>query len=234
MVKAKTKALNLLLPETLSDWFTEYAKIQNKTKTEIICTLLQGIKNGEAYSDVVNLVDNPVDDIEAIIKTYLDNHLHNYVENILYSSKQADVVNPVDKLVESVVDDSVVNPVDDSVESVVDDSVVNPVDDSVESVVDNSDALPIIEAIATIAAPSIENPLHGEILSDAIAATDLSKGMKINEAFEIAKSRGYKGTESKSFRDGYRKNPDFGKQFGLDRVEFKDGKDRWLYFDTKA
>ena len=218
MVKAKTKALNLLLPETLSDWFTEYAKIQNKTKTEIICTLLQGIKNGEAYSDVVNLVDNPVDDIEAIIKTYLDNHLHNYVENILYSSKQADVVNPVDKLVESVVDDS----------------VVNPVDDSVESVVDNSDALPIIEAIATIAAPSIENPLHGEILSDAIAATDLSKGMKINEAFEIAKSRGYKGTESKSFRDGYRKNPDFGKQFGLDRVEFKDGKDRWLYFDTKA
>ena len=218
MVKAKTKALNLLLPETLSDWFTEYAKIQNKTKTEIICTLLQGIKNGEAYSDVVNLVYNPVDDIEAIIKTYLDNHLHNYVENILYSSKQADVVNPVDKLVESVVDDS----------------VVNPVDDSVESVVDNSDALPIIEAIATIAAPSIENPLHGEILSDAIAATDLSKGMKINEAFEIAKSRGYKGTESKSFRDGYRKNPDFGKQFGLDRVEFKDGKDRWLYFDTKA
>ena len=218
MVKTKTKALNLLLPETLSDWFTEYAKIQNKTKTEIICTLLQGIKNGEAYSDVVNLVDNPVDDIEAIIKTYLDNHLHNYVENILYSSKQADVVNPVDKLVESVVDDS----------------VVNPVDDSVESVVDNSDALPIIEAIATIAAPSIENPLHGEILSDAIAATDLSKGMKINEAFEIAKSRGYKGTESKSFRDGYRKNPDFGKQFGLDRVEFKDGKDRWLYFDTKA
>ncbi len=218
MVKAKTKALNLLLPETLSDWFTEYAKIQNKTKTEIICTLLQGIKNGEAYSDVVNLVDNPVDDIEAIIKTYLDNHLHNYVENILYSSKQADVVNPVDKLVESAVDDS----------------VVNPVDDSVESVVDNSDALPIIEAIATIAAPSIENPLHGEILSDAIAATDLSKGMKINEAFEIAKSRGYKGTESKSFRDGYRKNPDFGKQFGLDRVEFKDGKDRWLYFDTKA
>lgn len=108
MVKAKTKALNLLLPETLSDWFSEYAKSENKTKTEIICTLLQELKNGEAYSDVVN----PVDDIETIIKTYLDNHLQNCVENILHSSKQADVVNHV----ESAVDDSVVNLVDDSVE----------------------------------------------------------------------------------------------------------------------
>ena len=92
----------------------------------------------------------------------------------------------------------------------------------------------LTEAIANTADPIVENSLDNEGLSDAIAATDLSKGMKINEAFEIAKSRGYKGTESKSFRDGYRKNPDFGKQFGLDRVEFKDGKDRWLYFDTKA
>jgi hypothetical protein len=58
--------------------------------------------------------------------------------------------------------------------------------------------------------------------------------MKSNEAFEIAKSRGYKGTEAKSFRDAYRKNPDYGKQYGLSRIEFKDGKDRWLYFDTQS
>ena len=126
MVKAKTKALNLLLPETLSDWFTQYAKTQNKTKTEIICSLLQGLQNGEAYSDVDKPVDNSVDGIESIVKDYLDNHLQDYVENILHNSKQADVVNPVDDSVES----AVVNPVDDYVDSVVDDSVVNPVDEN--------------------------------------------------------------------------------------------------------
>jgi hypothetical protein len=35
--------------------------------------------------------------------------------------------------------------------------------------------------------------------------------MKSNEAFEIAKSRGYKGTEAKSFRDAYL-NPKHSKQ----------------------
>ena len=214
MVKTKTKALNLLLPETLSDWFTEYAKIQNKTKTEIICTLLQGLQNGEAYSDVVNPVDNPVDDIEAIIKTYLDNHLQDYVDSILHSSKQADVVNPV----ESAVDDSVDNHIDDSVDTDVESVVVNPVDDS--------EPLPIIEAIATIAAPTIEKPFPDEALSDD------SKGMNTQEAFLIAQQRGYNGN-AKSFRDRFDKSG-YGATFGLRRIPHKNGKENWLYFDAKT
>lgn len=159
MVKADTRALNLLLPKDLSEWFTDYAKTQNKTKTEIICSLLQGIKNGDAYSDVDNLVDNSVDGIESIVKAYLDKHLQSYIDNYLHGAKQADVVNPVDSDKDVYVDTDVVNPVDSNVDADVD----NPVDDS--------DVLPIIDAIATIAAPTVENPLPDETLSDAIAAT---------------------------------------------------------------
>ena len=233
MVKAKTKALNLLLPEDLSIWFTDYAKSLNKTKTEIICSLLQGIQNGDAYSDVDNPVDNSVDGIESIIKSYLDNHLHSYVENILHSSKQADVVNPVDKLVESAVDDSVVNPVESNVDSYVDNhvesSVVNPVDDSVEP-----DALPIIEAIATIEAPMIENPLPDNALSEAIAASakptkKQSKSKKalseidVEQAYEIAKSRRYGGSIQSFKQDFSRQKEAFGQKYGLERWKKEEG-----------
>ena len=70
---------------------------------------------------------------------------------------------------------------------------------------------------------------------EAIAASDLSgKGMKIAEAFELAKSRGYAGKKASYLRDAYRKKPDYGKQFGLDRVEFKDGTAGYLYFDVQT
>lgn len=163
MVKAKTKALNILLPEDLSEWFSDYAKTQDKTKTEIICSLLQGIQNGDAYSDVDKPVDNSVDGIESIVKAYLDKHLQSYIDNYLHGAKQADVVNPVDSDKDVYVDTDVVNPVDSNVDTDVDNPVDNPVDDS--------DVLPIIDAIATIAAPTVENPLPDETLSDAIAAT---------------------------------------------------------------
>jgi hypothetical protein len=211
MVKAKTKALNLLLPETLSDWFSEYAKSENKTKTEIICTLLQGLQNGEAYSDVVNPVDNPVDDIEAIIKTYLDNHLQDCVDSILHSSKQADVVNPV----ESAVDDSVDNHVDDSVDTDVESVVVNPVDDS--------EPLPTIEAIATPAKPKTTK-----------RSAKAKEGMNTSEAYDLACSRGFT-TQSKDAKKAFRESFDGSNvraDLGLKRIPHKQGRENWLYFDT--
>jgi len=82
--------------------------------------------------------------------------------------------------------------------------------------------LPIIEA----------NPLPDETLNDAIAATDISKGMNTNEAFELAKKRGYSGN-AKSFRDRFDKSG-YGDSFGLKRVPHKNGKENWLYFDTQT
>ena len=94
------------------------------------------------------------------------------------------------------------------------------------------DGLPIIEAIANIAAPTVENPLPDETLSNAIAATDISKGMNTNEAFKLAKKRGYSGND-KSFRDRFDKSG-YGETFGLRRIPHKQGRENWLYFDTKS
>jgi hypothetical protein len=72
-------------------------------------------------------------------------------------------------------------------------------------------------------------------LSDAIAASDeneILKGMNTNEAFELAKKRGYKGN-SKSFRDRFGKQ-DMAKDFGLRRIPHDGGREKWLYFDTKS
>ena len=178
MVKADTRALNLLLPKDLSEWFTDYAKSLGKTKTEIICSLLQEIKNGNAYSDVDNPVDNSVDGIESIVKAYLDKHLQIYIDNYLHGAKQADVVNPVDSDKDVYVDTDVVNPVDES----------NP--------------LPI--TTATDEAPSIEKSLDSETLSDVIAATAKPKSSKRSakskailtrpEALAIAQKLGFTGT----------------------------------------
>ena len=92
--------------------------------------------------------------------------------------------------------------------------------------------MPTIEAIATIESPIIENPLPDETLSDAIAASDLSKGMNTNEAFKLAKKRGYSGND-KSFRDRFEKSG-YGETFGLMRIPHKAGRENWLYFDTQT
>ena len=92
--------------------------------------------------------------------------------------------------------------------------------------------MPIIEAIATIEAPIVEHPLTDATLTDAIAATDDNKGMNTNEAFELAKKRGYGGND-KSFRDRFDKSG-YGKSFGLRRIPHKKGRENWLYFDTKS
>ncbi len=91
MVKAKTKSLNILIPEDLSDWLTDYAKSKEKTKTEIICSLLQGIKNDDAYPDVDKSIDNSVDSIEAIVKAYLDKHLHSHVDSYMIRKEAIDI-----------------------------------------------------------------------------------------------------------------------------------------------
>jgi hypothetical protein len=78
----------------------------------------------------------------------------------------------------------------------------------------------------------IENPLPDETLNDAIAASDDSKGMNTNEAFELAKKRGYSGND-KSFRDRFDKSG-YGETFGLRRIPHKKGRENWLYFDTKS
>lgn len=78
----------------------------------------------------------------------------------------------------------------------------------------------------------IENPLPDKTLSNAIAATDISKGMNSNEAFLIAQQRGYKG-KIESFRSRFEKQ-DLGEAFGLRRVPHKSGKENWLYFDAKS
>ena len=107
-----------------------------------------------------------------------------------------------------------------------------PETDGITESVIESDALPIIEAIATIESPIIENPLPDETLSDAIAASDLSKGMNTNEAFKLAKKRGYSGND-KSFRDRFGKSG-YGETFGLMRIPHKAGRENWLYFDTQT
>lgn len=150
MVKAKTKPLNLLIPEDLSEWFTDYAKSLDKTKTEIICTFLQSLKNGEAYSDVENHVGNNVDSIESVVRAYLDEHLQDYIERYLHSR------NPTN--------------VETNVESHID----NDIDNNIESYVE-PETLPIIEAIENIAAPTVEKPLDSNTLIDAIAAKLNSK-----------------------------------------------------------
>jgi len=192
MVKAKTRPLNLLIPEDLSEWFTEYSKSIGKTKTEITCTFLQSLKNGEAYSDVENHVGNDVDSIESVVKAYLDKHLQDYVDKYLHSAKQTDKDNYVGNDVDSYVEANVENPVDDSVDT----DVENPVDDS--------ESLPIIEAIENIAAPSIENPSNDETLSNEIAATAKPsytlKQMNMTNALAKMKEIGLSG-DPKSGKD---------------------------------
>ena len=92
--------------------------------------------------------------------------------------------------------------------------------------------MPTIEAIATIEAPIVENPLPDKTLSNAIAASDIDKGMNTQEAFLIAQQRGYKGN-AKSFRDRFDKQ-DMAKDFGLRRIPHDGGREKWLYFDTKT
>jgi hypothetical protein len=259
MVKADTRALNLLLPKDLSEWFTDYAKSLGKTKTEIICSLLQGIKNGDAYSDVDNLVDNSVDGIESIVKAYLDKHLQSHVDKHLHGTKQADVVNPVDSDKDVYVDTDVDNPVDSNVDTDVDNPVDTDVDSNVDddkdNPVDDSETLPIIDAIANIAAPTIEKSLDNEGLSDAIAATDDSTasielpvkevvaiatvetlndetGMNTQEAWLIAQQRGYTGNAD-SFRSRYVKQG-YGEAYGLRRIPHDGGREKWIYFDTRS
>ena len=69
-------------------------------------------------------------------------------------------------------------------------------------------------------------------MSDAIAATDISKGMNTQEAFELAKERGFDGN-AKTFRDRFDKSG-YGKKFGLTRIPHKAGVEKWLYFDTQT
>lgn len=235
MVKADTRALNLLLPKDLSEWFTDYAKSLGKTKTEIICSLLQDIKNGSAYSDVDNPVDNSVDGIESIVKAYLHKHLQSYIDNYLHGAKQADVVNPVDSDKDVYVDTDVDSNVDNLVDTDVDNSVDSNVDGDKDNPVDGSESLPIIEAIATIEAPIVENPLPDATLSDAIASMigiDISKGINSNAAWLIAQQRGYTGNAD-SFRSRYVKQG-LGEKFGLTRIPHKQGRENWLYFDTQT
>jgi hypothetical protein len=71
-----------------------------------------------------------------------------------------------------------------------------------------------------------------ETLTDAIAATDISKGMNTIEAFKLAKKRGYSGND-KSFRDRFEKSG-YGETFGLRRIPHKQGRENWLYFDTQT
>ncbi len=71
-----------------------------------------------------------------------------------------------------------------------------------------------------------------ETLTDAIAATDKSKGMNTNEAFELAKERGFDGN-AKTFRDRFDKSG-YGETFGLKRIPHKQGRENWLYFDTQT
>ena len=77
----------------------------------------------------------------------------------------------------------------------------------------------------------IENPSPDKTLSDAIAPSDISKGMNTNEAFKLAKKRGYSGND-KSFRDRFEKSG-YGETFGLMRIPHDVGREKWLYFDTK-
>ena len=188
MVKAKTKALNILLPEDLAIWLDGYAT--EKTKTKIICELLEGLRKNGANPVGNPDVDNSVDGIESIVKAYLDKHLQSYIDNYLHDTKQADVVNPVDSDKDVYVDTDVVNPVDSNVDTDVD----NPVDDS--------DVLPIIDAIENIAAPTIENPLPDETLSDAIAATKAkpkSKPKTATKAKPKAKKQPIKAVDDRRF-----------------------------------
>jgi hypothetical protein len=64
------------------------------------------------------------------------------------------------------------------------------------------------------------------------ASPDTSKGMNTQEAFLIAQQRGYSGND-KSFRDRFDKSG-YGETFGLRRVPHKQGRENWLYFDTKT
>ena len=94
----------------------------------------------------------------------------------------------------------------------------------------------LTEAIANTAAPSIDNPLADETFTDAITDTDLSKGMNNGEAYQIACDRGFT-TESKDPKKAFRESFDetnIRSDLGLRRVPHKNGKEKWLYFDTKS
>ena len=106
------------------------------------------------------------------------------------------------------------------------------------------DGLPIIEAISNIAAPTVENPLPDETLSNAIAATAKPKTtkkqskkalseMNVEQAHELAQSRGYGGS-LKSFKEDFsRKREAFGSRFGLKRWKKEEGHTTpYSYLDT--
>ena len=154
MVKAKTKSLNILIPDELSDWFTDYAKSNDKTKTEIICGLLQGIKNDDAYPDVDKSIDNSVDSIETMVKAYLDKHLHNHVDSYMVSKEVTDIESHAE------------NDVEINIEAHLEPYVVTDVETHVFI-----ESLPIIEEIANLTSPSIEKSLD----SNTIATSKKSK-----------------------------------------------------------
>ena len=75
-----------------------------------------------------------------------------------------------------------------------------------------------------------------ETFTDAITDTDLSKGMNNGEAYQIACDRGFT-TESKDPKKAFRESFDetnIRSDLGLRRVPHKNGKEKWLYFDTKS
>ena len=153
MVKAKTKALNILLPEDLAIWLDGYAT--EKTKTKIICELLEGLRKNGANPVGNPDVDNSVDGIESIVKAYLDKHLQSYIEKCMGDMRVNAIDNPVEDPVVADVDvdveDSVVTDVVADVD--VEKHVETDVDEYVVTVDVVSESLPVIDAIAATAKP---------------------------------------------------------------------------------
>ena len=267
-----TKAVSVRLPLDLINELNSYATDKGMVRggdANIGGAIITILREHFGQSDNVKQVSDNVD-IDSIVNVAVESRLEavlNQVESLrlkvhsqetyslLYTSLKADVdirFDETNKAIATLSSEAKVSrkKAPDAIPEIEGDSNAEITGEVIEP-----DALPIIEDVKTIAAPSIENPLPNDGLSDAIAASDDSTvsiklpvkevvaivtvetlndetGMNTNEAFAIAQQRGYKNN-AKSFRDRFDKQ-DMAKDFGLRRIPHDGGREKWLYFDARS
>ena len=250
-----TKAVSVRLPLDLLNELNSYATDKGMVRGgdaniggAIIAVLRQhfgepdNVKQVSDNVDIESIVNDAVESrLEAVLNQVRDLELKVHSQetySLLYTSLKADVDIRFDETNKAIADIK---------EATAPDAIPEPEDDSNPESTGNSlepDTLPIIEVIANIAAPTVEDPLPANALSDAIAASakptkKQSKSKKalseidVEQAYEIAKSRGYGGSIQSFKQDFSRQKEAFGQKYGLERWKKEEGHTKpYSYRDT--